>query len=157
MSWQIITDEKACINCKACEIHCKVWNRVPVGLKLGVHLSQGPDVCDGKPTLRVLYMPCQHCAEPPCLPVCPTGALRRRADGIVYIEESACTGCRACRMACPWQVPQYDAAAQKMRKCDLCRSRLDEGLLPACVTGCTTKALSLVHSADEETAHAHRG
>mgnify|MGYP001025298329 CR=1 FL=1 len=143
MSYRMITDERLCINCKACEVHCKVWNRVPVGLKLGVHLNVGPDMRDGRPALHTLYMPCLHCDDAPCLAACPTGAMRRREDGIVYIETPLCTGCRACRMACPWQVPQYDAAQGKMRKCDLCRSRLDAGLQPACVTGCTTHALRL--------------
>lgn len=153
MSYQLLTDENACIACKACEVHCKVWNRVPVGLKLGVLICDGPrfsnrrdrrEGLEGRPFMRTLYMPCQHCDEAPCIPACPTGAMRRRHDGIVYVETLACTGCKGCLLACPWQVPQYDAAMGKMRKCDYCRERLDEGLLPACVTGCTTKALSFV-------------
>lgn len=145
MSYQLLTDENACIACKACEVHCKVWNRVPAGLKLGVLICDGPHFRQGresKPAMRTLYMPCQHCDEAPCITACPTTAMRRREDGIVYVESTACTGCRACLLACPWQVPQFDAAAGKMRKCDFCRDRVDQGLLPACVTGCTTKALS---------------
>ena len=149
MSYRLLTDEDLCIRCKACEVHCKVWNRVPAGLKLGVLLADGPRMQDGRPALRTLYMPCQHCDDAPCLTACPTGAMRRRADGIVYVESGPCTGCRSCLLACPWQVPQWDASAGKMRKCDFCRERLDQGLQPACVTGCTTKALSFGEKEEE--------
>lgn len=141
MRYRIRFDEQLCINCKACEVHCKVWNRMPTGLKLGVHLHHGPFMREGKPVLRTVYMPCQQCDDAPCLSACPTGAMRRRADGIVYVDSPRCTGCRACVLACPWKVPQYDAASGRVRKCDLCRERLDAGLRPACVTGCVGGAL----------------
>lgn len=146
MKYRMTTDEGACINCKACEVHCKVWNKVPVGLKLGVHLNDGPVQRNGRPVLRTQYMPCQQCDDAPCLTACPCGAMNRRGDGIVFVDTPRCTGCKSCLVACPWKVPQYDAAQGKMRKCDLCRERLDAGLLPACVTGCTTRALSLEKS-----------
>lgn len=147
--YSIQTDEHLCIACKACEVHCKVYNKVPVGLKLGILLQVGPHL-DNEPSkkhkgqkvrMRTLYMPCNHCDEAPCLKACPTGAMRRRTDGIVYIESGACTGCKGCLLACPWQVPQFDPKQGKMRKCDLCRHRIDAGLKPACVTGCTMGAL----------------
>ena len=46
---------------------------------------------------------CQHCAEPPCVDVCPTGASFKRADGIVLVDKHICIGCRYCMMACPLQ------------------------------------------------------
>lgn len=153
--YSIQTDEQLCIACKACEVHCKVYNKVPVGLKLGVLLQAGPclDPQDGedgqngqKVRMRTLYMPCTHCDEAPCLKACPNGAMRRRKDGIVYIESGLCTACKACFLACPQQVPQFDPKQGKMRKCDLCRHRIDAGLKPACVTGCTMGALHFVVS-----------
>ncbi|MEG2172550.1 MAG: 4Fe-4S dicluster domain-containing protein [Desulfovibrionaceae bacterium] len=142
--YSITTDEQLCISCKACEVHCKVYNKVPLGLKLGVHVQAGPQFDHGTVRMHTLYMPCCQCDDAPCLTACPTGAMQKRADGIVYIEESLCTGCRACWSACPWRVPQFDAQRQKMRKCDLCRHRIDAGLKPACVTGCTMSALQLM-------------
>lgn len=144
MRYYITTDAATCIACKACEVHCKVWNNVPIGLKLGTHVQQGPSMQGGKPHMHCQYMTCQHCEDAPCCKACPTGAMQCRADGIVYVDTAQCVGCKLCRKACPWAIPQYDKAARKMRKCDLCRHRLDAGLLPACVTACTTKSLALV-------------
>jgi phenylacetyl-CoA:acceptor oxidoreductase subunit 1 len=57
------------------------------------------------PDVRRLFLPmqCMHCASPPCVPVCPTGASRQRDDGIVWVEYDACVGCGYCAMACPYQ------------------------------------------------------
>ncbi|HQX26293.1 MAG TPA: 4Fe-4S ferredoxin, partial [Pseudomonadota bacterium] len=35
---------------------------------------------------------CQHCANPPCVDVCPTGASFKRADGIVLVDRHSCIG-----------------------------------------------------------------
>lgn len=145
--YAIITDEQLCISCKACEVHCKVYNNVPVGLKLGVHLQSNVHMQHTKVRMRTHYMPCSHCDKPSCLAACPTGAMQQRTDGIVFIENSLCTGCKSCRLACPWEIPQFDATQGKMRKCDLCRQRIDAGKKPACVTGCTMGALQLIQTA----------
>lgn len=141
----IVTDQDRCISCKACEVHCKVANDVPMGARLGRHIASGPHDVAGRPDIRTMFMPCFHCDEPWCVPVCPTGALTKRAkDGIVAIDADLCIGCKACISACPWRVPQWNPITEKVIKCDLCRDRLDAGLRPACVTACTTRALSLV-------------
>ena len=50
-----------------------------------------------------LVVGCQHCAEPPCVPVCPSGATRQRADGLVTMDYDTCIGCAYCAVACPYQ------------------------------------------------------
>jgi molybdopterin-containing oxidoreductase family iron-sulfur binding subunit len=37
-----------------------------------------------------LPMMCQHCENPPCVDVCPTGASFRRDDGIVLVDKHIC-------------------------------------------------------------------
>jgi Fe-S-cluster-containing dehydrogenase component len=69
---------------------------------------------------------------------------KRPKDGIVFVEPSLCVGCKSCITACPWGVPQWNSSAGRVFKCDYCRHRIDQGLEPACVTGCTTKALNWV-------------
>lgn len=140
-------DQDRCINCNACEVHCKQENKVPVGAKLGQMIAVGPmGKAGGKPKYANLFMPCFHCEQPWCTAACPTEAMvRREEDGIVYVQRDLCVGCKACIVACPWDIPQWDEAAGKVIKCDLCMDRIDRGQEPACVTACTTHALRFVN------------
>ena len=95
---------------------------------------------------------CQHCAEPPCVDVCPTGASFKRADGIVLVDKHNCIGCRYCIMACPYKARSFiheDLTDQKshaprgkgtVEGCTMCVHRIDEGKSPACVDACAEKA-----------------
>ena len=93
---------------------------------------------------------CQHCAEPPCVDVCPTGASFKRADGIVLVDRHSCIGCRYCMMACPYKArsfvhePLADQKAEVPRgkgcveSCTLCVHRIDRGdKTTACAEACT--------------------
>ncbi len=97
---------------------------------------------------------CQHCAEPPCVDVCPTGASFKRADGIVLVDRHACIGCRYCMMACPYKARSFvhealtDQAADVPRgkgcveSCTLCVHRLDQGdKTTACAQACSHGAI----------------
>ena len=142
MSKYIVTQDVAdCIGCRACEVHCKDKNHSGPGAfycrMIEVSASESP-----LPKIDFVYLSCFHCEQPWCVDVCPTGAMRRRAqDGIVFVEDSACVGCKACITACPWTVPQWNPETGKVGKCDLCMDRIDAGLEPACVTKCTTGCL----------------
>ncbi|HMO45012.1 MAG TPA: 4Fe-4S dicluster domain-containing protein [Rubrivivax sp.] len=93
---------------------------------------------------------CQHCAEPPCVDVCPTGASFKRADGIVLVDRHICIGCRYCMMACPYkarsfvheplagQKPEVPRGKGTVESCTLCVHRLDRGdHTTACAEACT--------------------
>jgi Fe-S-cluster-containing dehydrogenase component len=43
-------------------------------------------------------------------------------------------------LACPYGAPRFDPEG-KISKCDGCSIRVENGLIPACVRVCTTKAL----------------
>lgn len=140
--YYIYHDQKRCIGCYACEVHCKTENDVPTGPRLNAIIPVESPEGDGVPGTTFVYMHCYHCEKASCVTVCPTGAMRKRAeDGIVYVEHSLCIGCKSCITACHWGVPQWDEAQGKVLKCDYCRDRIDQGLRPACVTKCTAKAL----------------
>jgi len=88
---------------------------------------------------------CQHCANPPCVDVCPTGASMKREDGIVLVDKHICIGCRYCMMACPYSCRSFvheDVKGQKphmprgkgtVEACTMCVHRVDKGQKPACV------------------------
>ncbi len=136
-------DKNRCIHCKACEVHCQAKNAMPPDLKLGVHTSSRLEMKNGRPVMNASYRSCYHCKEPACVEICPTDAMRiREEDGLVYMEPSLCIGCEACIDECPWHIPVFNEATNVVMKCDFCMDRLDNGLLPACVTACTTHALS---------------
>ena len=60
-------------------------------------------------TEKIVELPmlCQHCENPPCCDVCPTGASFRREDGIVMVNQHTCIGCRYCMMACPFKARSF--------------------------------------------------
>ena len=92
---------------------------------------------------------CQHCEEPPCVDVCPTGASFKRADGIVLVDKHICIGCRYCVMACPYkarsfihealtdQKPDVPRGKGTVESCTLCVQRVDRDEQPACVEACS--------------------
>lgn len=96
---------------------------------------------------------CQHCANPPCADVCPTGASFKRADGIVLVDKHRCIGCRYCMMACPYKARSFvheslfeqKAHAPRgkgtVESCTMCTHRIDNGQQPACVEGCEQNAM----------------
>lgn len=142
--YMIYLNSRRCIGCHGCEVHCKVNKDLPIGPIL-CEISHDPlKAIKGVPKTEFTFRSCYHCDEPFCVPICPTEAMIKREDGIVYIDEEKCIGCMACRGACPWHIPQINAVSNKAVKCDYCMDRVDEGLKPVCVTKCTTHALKFV-------------
>jgi formate dehydrogenase iron-sulfur subunit len=88
---------------------------------------------------------CKHCVNAPCLEVCPTGAIIRTEFDSVYIQQSACNGCRACVSACPFGVIHMGGTENDgqgtAKKCTLCYDRLQNGLQPACAAACPTESI----------------
>jgi anaerobic dimethyl sulfoxide reductase subunit B len=129
-----------CAECHACEVACKSANNV----ELGVQFRRVVTVWGGqfpKVTNESISLSCMHCGSPACEAVCPTGAIKKRAeDGIVTVDQSKCIGCHACAVACPFGVPQYGKSGT-MQKCNLCLDRLAAGKDPACVWTCPASAI----------------
>lgn len=142
--YMIYHNSKRCIGCHGCEVHCKVNKNLPVGPYL-CELGRSTMVQVKSASKTVFsFRSCYHCDDPFCKHVCPTGAITKRDDGIVFIDQEKCIGCMACSGACPWTIPQMNPETKKAVKCDYCMDRVDQGLRPACVTKCATHALHFV-------------
>lgn len=131
-------DLRRCIGCHACTIACKSEHQIPVG----AHRCWVKTVEKGSfPDTRRFFFPvlCNQCADAPCVRICPTGALFRRRDGIVDLHGDSCIGCRACMQACPYDQLFIDPNTRTAEKCNFCANRVENRLLPSCVSVCPTE------------------
>ncbi|TYO94548.1 4Fe-4S dicluster domain-containing protein [Desulfallas thermosapovorans] len=142
-AYAIFQDESRCISCRSCQVQCKINKGLSVGPKPNQIIEVGPVDRNGRPKANFVFLSCFHCADPWCVPACPNKAIQKRdIDGVIFINQNRCAGCKSCIMACPWSAPQWDGQKGKAVKCDLCLERIDAGLKPACVTACPTNALT---------------
>jgi Fe-S-cluster-containing dehydrogenase component/formate-dependent nitrite reductase membrane component NrfD len=131
-------DLRKCIGCHACTIACKAEHQIPVG----VNRCWVKTVEKGTfPDTRRFFFPvlCNQCDEAPCARICPTNALFKRRDGIVDLHGDSCIGCRACMVACPYDQLFIDPNTHTAEKCNFCANRVENELLPACVSVCPTE------------------
>jgi Fe-S-cluster-containing dehydrogenase component len=161
MRYGLVIDLRKCAGCYSCMAACKAENFTPPGVFFTRVLVNE----NGKyPNARWQFIPvqCNHCENPACAAVCPTGATSKKENGIVTIDPNKCMGCRYCIVACPYRVRFYvnkrdtyykaatpfeafgfrarDYQEGTVIKCDFCSHRLEQGLEPACVATCTSRA-----------------
>lgn len=84
---------------------------------------------------------CNHCANPVCVKVCPTGAMHKDESGLVSVDGRRCIGCGYCALSCPYRAPKVDREAGRSVKCDGCAARVAAGERPVCVEACPLRAL----------------
>lgn len=151
--WGMLIDSNRCSSgCTDCVTACNIENGLSGGTKSTdsqwIRKIEIKEVRTGK--TQSLPMMCQHCAEPPCVDVCPTGASFKRADGIVLVDKHTCIGCRYCMMACPYKARSFVHEPQTQQKtavprgmgtveaCTMCVHKVDKGEKPACVSACAS-------------------
>ncbi len=149
--WGMLIDAEQCADCDACVTACNEEH----GLQ-----KTGRPQTDAQWIRKVtitdnhtdhvtsLPMLCQHCENPPCVDVCPTGASFKREDGIVLVDKHTCIGCRYCVLACPYKARSFvheNLSEQKswsprgkgtVEGCTMCVHRVDKNQTPACVEAC---------------------
>ena len=153
-----LIDVEKCSGCSLCVIACKDEH---VGNSYSPWTKQQPDTGHfwikvgamerGRiPRVRVTYLPllCQHCANAPCMKACPEDAIKRRDDGLVWIDSGLCTGCGLCQPSCPYDVIYMNGALDIAQKCTGCAHRVDEGSLPRCVDVCPHDAIAFGDESD---------
>lgn len=151
MQYGFFFDADLCIGCKACVMACRDIHDAPAGVlyrrvtqmvwghwekKEGAALPIGIGS-------DCLSLACHHCENPACLRGCPQAAIQKDESGAVYIEKSLCVSCRRCISNCPYGVISFNPETKRPEKCDLCRSRIMEGRLPACVEACPMRCLTV--------------
>jgi len=142
----LLIDLDSCIRCHACEIACRQehgltyetksrWCRVitvgPRSIQQELHMDFIPTICF-------------QCDDPICAYFCPVDAISKREDGMVVIDEKACTGCKLCVYGCPYGSIFFDETKGITGKCNLCMSRIHHGIEPTCVQHCIGGALQYV-------------
>jgi Fe-S-cluster-containing dehydrogenase component len=129
----LLIDEYACWGCKTCEVACKQENHQPDGINYIYVSEDGPKKAAGRLEFTYRINVCRHCDAPPCAEACPEDALSKDPEtGIVLCDQDKCTGCRGCVQACPHDAIRFDETREVALKCDLCYSRITNGLYPAC-------------------------
>ncbi|HDL8087827.1 TPA: tetrathionate reductase subunit TtrB [Yersinia enterocolitica] len=135
--YAMLIDLRRCIGCQACTVSCAIENQQPQG-QFRTTVNQYQIALSGAESVTNVLLPrlCNHCDNPPCVPVCPVQATYQRQDGIVVIDNTRCVGCAYCVQACPYEARFINHSTQTADKCTFCVHRLDAGLLPACVESC---------------------
>jgi Fe-S-cluster-containing dehydrogenase component/formate-dependent nitrite reductase membrane component NrfD len=140
MNYGFVIDNRKCIGCHACSVACKSENEVPLGVnRTWVKYTEKGVFPDTRRYFQVTR--CNHCANPPCVYICPVTAMYQRKDGIVEFDSSRCIGCKACMQACPYDAIYIDPASHTAAKCHYCAHRVEVGLEPACVIVCPEHAI----------------
>jgi Fe-S-cluster-containing dehydrogenase component/formate-dependent nitrite reductase membrane component NrfD len=140
MNFGFIIDNRKCIGCHACTVACKAEHEVPLGVnRTWVKYIEKGDFPDTRRLFSV--MRCNHCADAPCVEICPVTALYTREDGIVDFDNRRCIGCKACTQACPYDSIYMHPDDHTAAKCNYCSHRTDIGLEPACVNVCPEHAI----------------
>jgi len=151
----MLIDAAKCIDCKGCVVACKVANEVPEGQwRNWIKPAPGAPAPGQAPRAKARFQPgaCMHCEKPTCVDACPTGATYKDPDtGVVVIDESLCIGCGNCIPACPYDARFRNTLTRKADKCNYCPERRAQGLDPACVDTCPTKARVFGDINDPET------
>ena len=130
-------DGTRCTGCKTCEMARKVYE-VTTGETKRDDKGCFTTTCASYP----LSLSCNHCDDPTCVRVCPTGAMHKDAEtGLVAVDAGKCVGCGYCHMACPYNAPKVNREKGHSVKCDGCAERLAAGEQPVCVEACPARAL----------------
>lgn len=148
----VVADPARCVGCRRCELACTEYNdgksspetaRIKVRRNLhfgpsGLYAEKGRDGDWG--TGLIVQEFCKQCPHPvPCADACPNGAIKLKPPlNARVIDPAACTGCKLCLKACPWEMIAFDPETSKATKCFLCDGQ------PKCVEACPAEALRFV-------------
>lgn len=153
MRWGMIVDLTKCTRCHGCIAACRIEHFLPMGINWPRLIAW--ETGNGNTAMLTTYpLRCNQCQEAPCVKVCPTEATQQREDGIVWVDQDKCVGCRYCIISCPYQnrtflskdkdtgyfsgyeLTGFEKTGKKSyphtigttEKCNFCMERIDAGL-----------------------------
>ncbi len=110
-----VVDSQKCVGCQLCMFACQRRRGCGGIEECAILVRSRGGLSSG---LQVIV--CRGCEDPPCLSVCPTGALMKRRGGGVVLSPKRCIGCKFCLEACPLKAVFWNETTQKPVICVHC-------------------------------------